>query len=137
MLETVWRTARGIAACALFGGVYGAVAGALYAVLFVAQSLDWSSAMLGAILGAECGAVAGAMGGMLGGAGGFCIGGLLGAMATLPIQYTGHTPTVIAMAFGLMVGFAMRQGVPVLPGMGRLIRSVYGAPLGRWLGWRR
>jgi hypothetical protein len=66
-----------------------------------------------------------------------CIGGLVGGMMTLPTEYTGQSPTVIAAAFGLVVGYAMRRGVPVLPGMSLLIRLVYGAPLGKWLGWRR
>jgi hypothetical protein len=136
-LAGITRTLAAVIACALYGAAYGAIAGALYAVLFVAQRLDGGSALLGAILGAECGTVAGAVGGILGGAGGFCIGGLLSATTTLPIPFTGHTPTVIAVAFGLVVGFAIRHGVPVLPGTGWVIEAVYASPLRRWLGWRR
>jgi hypothetical protein len=136
---------RAICACGLFGAGYGALAGALYALILFGRlgyyahpEREFFVAAVGGIQGAICGLVAGIVSAALGGPGGGCLGGLLGGFLTLPTGLQGGIlPVLIVGAFGLVVGFAIRSGLPVLPGMAVLIRTVYGSPLGGWLGWRR
>ena len=147
------RCVAAILHCWYFTAVYGALAGAVYGIILAARlgcPIEDGLVVggsLGAIFGAIYGSITGILGAALGGPIGCAIGGLLGFVLMpcfLPTQWNGTSlisfsiiPTLIAATFGTVVGFSVRLGIPVLPGMRGLIHVVYSSPLGRWFGWRR